>query len=161
MINQSIRILLADDHQIILDSLPNLLSSVEGIEVIGKVTNGKLALELLGHTEVDMPVDELKKAIFSLQNNQKYFSDEVITELVSSSGENVETFQRKQTIPLTEREIEVLKLIAQEYSTPHIAEKLFISIATVETHRQRMSQKIGVKGAVGLVLYAIKQGLLE
>lgn len=217
MIQPIVRILLADDHQIVLDSLSNLLSSVEGIEVIGKVINGKLALELLKHTEVDMLIadlnmpecggvelcvqirqrfpsvkilmltmaddiqniraairagamgyvlkraglDELKKAIFSLQHNQKYFSDEVIAELVSGSGENVETFQRKPSILLTEREIEVLKLIAQEYSTPQIAEKLFISIATVETHRQRMSQKIGVKGAVGLVLYAMKQGLLD
>lgn len=217
MIKQSIRILLADDHQIVLDSLSNLLSSVEGIEVIGKVINGNLALELLKHTEVDMLIadlnmpecsgvelcmqiqqrfpavkilmltmaddiqniraairagamgyvlkraglDELKKAIFNLQNNQKYFSDEVIAELVSGSGENAQSFQSKPKTPLTEREIEVLKLIAQEYSTPQIAEKLFISIATVETHRQRMSQKIGVKGAVGLVLYAMKQGLLD
>lgn len=217
MIQPIVRILLADDHQIVLDSLSNLLSSLEGIEVIGKVTNGKLALELLEHTEVDMLItdlnmpecggvelcvqirqrfpsvkilmltmaddiqniraairagamgyvlkraglDELKKAIFSLQNNQKYFSDEVIAELVSGSGENAQNFQSKPKNPLTEREIEVLKLIAQEYSTPQIAEKLFISIATVETHRQRMSQKIGVKGAVGLVLYAMKQGLLD
>jgi DNA-binding NarL/FixJ family response regulator len=217
MIKPTIRILLADDHQIVLDSLSNLLSSLEGIEVIGKVINGKFALELLEHTEVDMLIadlnmpecggvelctqirqrfpavkilmltmaddiqsiraairagamgyvlkrtglDELKKAIFSLQNNQKYFSDEVIAELVSGSGENAESFQSKPNIPLTEREIEVLKLIAKEYSTPQIAEKLFISVATVETHRQRMSQKIGVKGAVGLVLYAMKQGLLD
>lgn len=217
MIKSTVRILLADDHQIVLDSLSNLLSSVEGIEVIGKVINGNLALELLECTEVDMLItdlnmpecggvelctqiqqrfpgvkilmltmaddiqsiraairagamgyvlkraglDELQKAIFSLQNNQIYFSDEVIAELVSGSGENAESFQRNQSIPLTKREIEVLKLIAQEYSTHQIAEKLFISIATVETHRQRMSQKIGVKGAVGLVLYAMKQGLLD
>jgi DNA-binding NarL/FixJ family response regulator len=217
MLKQPIRILLADDHQIMLDSLSNLLNTIKEIEVVGKVINGKLVLELLEHTEADLLItdlsmpecggielctqmrqrfpqvkilmltmaddiqniraairagamgyllkraglDELKKAIFSLQNNQKYFSDEVITELVSGSGENTEIFQSKPAIPLTEREIEVLRLIAQEYSTPQIADKLFISVSTVETHRLRMSQKIGVKGAVGLVLYAMKHGLLD
>ena len=62
---------------------------------------------------------------------------------------------------LTKRELEVLKLIAGEYSNPEIAEKLFISIRTVDTHRRNLLEKLGVKNTAGLVKYAIKHGLVE
>lgn len=56
---------------------------------------------------------------------------------------------------LSERETEVLKLICQEQTNQEIAEKLFISKRTVESHRQRIFDKIGAKNTVGLVVYAI------
>jgi len=61
--------------------------------------------------------------------------------------------------PLTEREIEVLQLIAQEFSNGEIAEKLFISIRTVDTHRRNLLEKLQVKNTAGLVKYAIEKGL--
>ena len=56
---------------------------------------------------------------------------------------------------LSERELEVVKLICQEYTNQEIAEKLFISPRTVESHRQRAIEKIGAKNTVGMVIYAI------
>ncbi len=56
---------------------------------------------------------------------------------------------------LTEREIEVLKLICLEYTNNEIADQLFLSKRTVESHRQRILEKIGAKNTVGLVIYAI------
>ena len=61
---------------------------------------------------------------------------------------------------LTPRELEILKLIAEEYTNPEIAEKLFLSVRTVDTHRQNLIQKLNVKNTAGLVKYAIKSGLL-
>jgi DNA-binding CsgD family transcriptional regulator len=63
-------------------------------------------------------------------------------------------------IPLSAREVEVLKLIAQEFSNPEIAEKLFISIRTVDTHRRNLLQKLEVRNTAGLVKYAIQKGLI-
>ena len=56
---------------------------------------------------------------------------------------------------LSEREKDVVKLICQECTNNEIAEKLFISPRTVESHRQRAIEKIGAKNTVGIVIYAI------
>lgn len=60
---------------------------------------------------------------------------------------------------LTEREVEVLQLICSEYTNQEIAEKLFLSKRTVESHRQRILDKIEAKNTAGLVIYAISQEL--
>lgn len=62
---------------------------------------------------------------------------------------------------LTKREEEILRLIAQEMTNNEIADRLFISMHTVETHRKNLIRKIGVKNTAGLVKYALQQGLAE
>lgn len=62
---------------------------------------------------------------------------------------------------LTKREEEILRLIAQEMTNNEIADRLFISMHTVETHRKNLIRKIGVKNTAGLVKYAMQQGLAE
>jgi DNA-binding NarL/FixJ family response regulator len=64
-------------------------------------------------------------------------------------------------IPLTRREKEILKLIAEEHSNQEIADILFISLRTVETHRLNLTQKLAVKNTAGLVKEAIRRGLLD
>ena len=64
-------------------------------------------------------------------------------------------------IPLTKREKEILQQIADGLSNQEIADKLFISLRTVETHRFNLTQKLDVKNAAGLVKEAIKRGLVE
>ena len=61
---------------------------------------------------------------------------------------------------LTSREVEVLQLICREFSNAEIAEKLFLSVGTIDTHRKNIIQKLGVHNTVGLVKYAIKNQLL-
>lgn len=62
---------------------------------------------------------------------------------------------------LTRREIEVLKLIVQEHSNQAIADQLFISLGTVDTHRKNIILKLGVKNTVGLIKYCLQQGILN
>lgn len=64
-------------------------------------------------------------------------------------------------IPLTKREKEILKLIAEEHSNQEIADMLYISLRTVETHRLNLTQKLAVKNTAGLVKEAIKRGLAD
>lgn len=106
--------------------------------------------------------DEMINAIQTVANGNTYFSSQVSAKLLeqiinpSSAKKN-----KPEGTPLTDREIEVLKLIADEYSNPEIAEMLFISIRTVDTHRRNLLDKLGVKNTAGLVKYAIQHGLLE
>jgi DNA-binding NarL/FixJ family response regulator len=62
---------------------------------------------------------------------------------------------------LTERELEILKLISLEYSGKEIGEELFISANTVESHRKNLIKKLNVKNTIGLVKYAIKNNLIK
>jgi DNA-binding NarL/FixJ family response regulator len=64
-------------------------------------------------------------------------------------------------VPLTKREKEILKLIAEGQSNQQIADQLFISLRTVETHRFNLTQKLEVKNAAGLVKEAMRRGLTE
>lgn len=106
--------------------------------------------------------EEMLNAIHTVANGNTYFSSQVSAKLLEHLT-NPKAAQKKnpEGIPLTDREIEVLKLIADEHSNPEIAEKLFISIRTVDTHRRNLLDKIGAKNTAGLVKYAIKKGLLN
>ncbi len=62
---------------------------------------------------------------------------------------------------LSEREIQVLRLIAEGYTSRQIAEKLFLSVRTIETYRARLMEKLQIKSRVGLVRYALRNRLLD
>ncbi len=106
-------------------------------------------------------MQELEKAIISVAAGTKYFSNDVGLKLLNAQTNNEypESFLNDQQYRLTDREIEVLKLIAQENTTPEIAEKLFISVYTVETHRKNLIKKLKVKNIAGLVKYAVQNGI--
>lgn len=101
--------------------------------------------------------EELITAIKTVFQGEQYLSKDVQEKLISAS------FGKKDTsfIPkLTRREKEVLKLIMEEFTTKEIAEKLFISDATVETHRLHLLNKLGARNTAGLVKTAIQKGLI-
>ena len=101
----------------------------------------------------------MEDAIGSIINNKKYFSDKAILSLAEANNEVFISEKEALKGILTEREIQILKLIAQELSGIQIAEQLFISPTTVESHRKNLFSKIGVNTSVGLVKYAMKHGL--
>jgi DNA-binding NarL/FixJ family response regulator len=69
--------------------------------------------------------------------------------------------QFDHSVELTKREMEILGLICKELTTPEIAEKLFISNRTVEGHRKNLLEKTGAKNTAGLVVFALKNELVE
>ena len=105
--------------------------------------------------------DEMLTAIRSVAKGDSYFSREVSTILIEHLNKPRAAKKRIADIPLSARELEVLTLIVQENSNPEIAEKLFISIRTVDTHRRNLLEKLGVKNTAGLVKYALQKGLIE
>lgn len=96
--------------------------------------------------------DELIKTIIDIvQNDKKHFGSEQITK---------DTFNFKKSI-LTDREKEIIQLIANEYTTDEIAEKLFTSKSTIETHRKNIFYKLQVKNIAGLIKKAIYLGVVK
>ena len=106
--------------------------------------------------------DEIRKAIHSVAENGYYFNDLVNKALLKklvlknnikpSFNENVE---------LTEREMEVLKLICEEKTAVEIAKVIFLSPRSVEGIRQRLIDKIGVRNTAGLVMFAAKNNIVS
>ena len=104
--------------------------------------------------------NEVLRAIRAVHEGSSYFSKEVSYNIVRQLSQQNKPKEERQEVPLTAREIEILSLIAQEYSNPEIAEKLFISVRTVDSHRRNIIEKLGVKNTAGLVRYAIENELL-
>lgn len=104
---------------------------------------------------------ELQEAIETLMQGESYFSKEVTERIMEGLQKKKDAKKNQLLVELTEREIDVLKLIAQEFTTTEIAEKLFISHHTVETHRKNLISKLNVRNIAGLVKYAIQNGFIE
>lgn len=102
--------------------------------------------------------DELITAMEKVMQGESYFSKEV-TERIMEGLQGKKTEQNPMMVELTEREKDVLRLIAQELTSHEIADKLFISFHTVETHRKNLISKLQVKNIAGLVKYAVQHGL--
>lgn len=96
----------------------------------------------------------LKAALEKVAVNKKYLSDDIADMLMQESDEGDEG-------PLTTREIEIVKLIVKEHNSRQIAEILFISERTVETHRKNILRKTGTTNLVGLIKYAYANGLVK
>ncbi len=103
---------------------------------------------------------ELVDALTKIASGGIYFSDDVTTEMMRAMTEPINK-NKIEEITLTIREKEILKLIAKEYSNLKIAEELFISERTVETHRKNIFRKTNTKSIVGLIKYAYEHDLVD
>jgi DNA-binding NarL/FixJ family response regulator len=213
MLIPPLRLLLADDHQLVVDSLKLLFATLPDVVVVGTANDSRdvpdrltetaanvllcdlhmphlSGLDLAGllrktHPQVRVLLltmadgaatirravlagvagyvlkqagrDELEAAMVALRQGQPYFSPTVLAALAQRPDKDTDDLALLTT--LTARELDVLRLIADELPTNLIAERLFISPTTVETHRRHLMQKLGVKSVVGMVKFAMKNGL--
>ncbi len=213
----NVKMLLADDHEIVRDGLKTLIGSQHGLDIVAEAENGIQALKACGEHEIDLIImdvnmpemdgieatkmikekypdvkilaltmsdndvhirkmieagasgyilknagrEELKKAVQSLMEGKHYFSDSatqsVMMELVRSKGKS----KGVGPADITDREVEVLELIVKEHTNQEIAEKLFISVRTVDAHRRNLLQKTGARNTAGLVRYALENHLFS
>ena len=208
-----IKVLIVDDHKIILDSL-SLLINLMDIEVVGALDDSRKVIPFLDNNHVDvlmtdlnMPYmsgielshkvkeshpdvnilmltvndkpslisdafkmgikgyvmkkakrDELERAIKTVAKGELYYGQEVMQALLTDNGEEKSSAKFES---LTKREIEVIKLIAEEKSSSEIAGLLFISKGTVEVHRNKIFKKLGVRNVVGVIKFAMKNNLID
>ena len=106
--------------------------------------------------------DEIRKSIYAVHENGYYFNDLVnkalLKKLVLKNNLNPSF---NQNVELTERELEVLKLICEEKTPAEIAKEIYLSPRSVEGIRQRLIEKVGVRNTAGLVMFALKNGIVE
>lgn len=111
----------------------------------------------------DSEIEELIEAIKVVFTGEQYFSEEVKNKLLKyhtgKSHSNYHKFN-PQKIPVTKREIEIIRLIADGFKSHEIADKLFISESTVVKHRKNIIRKLGLKNTAEVVKYASVRGLL-
>jgi len=104
--------------------------------------------------------DEIRKAIYAVHENGYYFNDLVNKALLKKLViKNNFKPSFNENVDLTERELEVLKLICEEKTAAEIAKQIFLSPRSVEGIRQRLIEKIGVRNTAGIVMFAVKNGL--
>lgn len=208
------RIVLVDDHQMLIDGLVAILSSHQEIDIIKTYTNGNLLIDELQTiqpeivlTDISMPAidgyeltkkikqiqpsihvialsmsgniadinkmidvgisgyvlknvgnKELIEAINKVSQGKMHFSDDITEEMIKNKHKKQDKYDDQPK--LTDRELEILRLIVQELNNAEIADKLFISERTVETHRKNMIRKFNTKTIVGLIKYAMDNRLI-
>jgi DNA-binding NarL/FixJ family response regulator len=214
-----IKVLVVDDHQLMIDGLKSLLECEEDIVFAGGANSMAETLSFLSLNKVDvvlmdinMPdgsgietteqirelyplvkvialtmhddisiitrmvragasgyilkrtnMNEVIEAIRVVANNGRYLSNyaqSIVMDNLVMPALKSEIKEEAKSI-LSSREMEVLKLVAKEYSNEQIAEKLFISERTVEAHRRNIFIKTKTKTSVGLIKYAINNGLID
>ncbi|MFO7613729.1 MAG: response regulator transcription factor [Bacteroidales bacterium] len=211
-----INVLIADDHQLLIDGIKTALEGVEDITVVAEANNGYKVLETLESgipvdvilMDINMPLldglnctkmvakkfpdvkvialsqydekrfvkqmvkngasgyllkdtgkDILVKAIQTVHRGETYYCERLSMRLINQELKMQDT---KALFPkLSKREVEILQLIGKEYSSQQIADKLFISFHTVESHRANLMFKAGVKNTAGLIRWAVENDLLD
>ncbi len=113
----------------------------------------------VGYVLKNCSESELKKAIDTVMDGRTYYSPQA-TETVMNSLMSKKS-SASVDMPLTTREKEVLELIVKENSNQEIADKLFISLRTVDAHKRNLLEKSGAKNIAGLVVYAINNNLVS
>ncbi|MGF7139177.1 response regulator transcription factor [Roseimarinus sediminis] len=105
--------------------------------------------------------DELEKAINDVLNDQSYFSPKLLQQVIMQIPELEGRQKTINKLKITERELDVLKLLCQGMTNFEISEHLFLSPKTIETHKTRLLKKTGVKNSTSLILFALKNKLVE
>lgn len=213
-----IRVLLADDHEIVREGVKMILAKEPDFEVVGEAQDGRQALELVERMkpnvvvmDISMPemggieatqhvkeryagvnvialtmhedesyvfkllragasgyvlkraaAQDLVQAVRAAAKGEAFLYPSVARKVVEDYLKRVETGEERERYDgLTEREKEILTHIAQGLSNQQIAQKLYISIKTVQTHRAHILEKLGLHDRTELVRYAIRKGLIE
>jgi len=114
-----------------------------------------------GYVPKNFKPQELIEAIHMVNDGQKFMKGIVSEKFISSYLKSEKDKKMKQEVPLSEREMEVLKHMSQGLSNKQIADKLFISIRTVETHKHNLMKKLNIYSTAELVIYAIQNNIIK
>jgi len=148
-----------------LEGVPKLLHEQPGVKVLvlsmqddPRYVREAFAVGASGYVLKEAADAEVVAAIREVSAGGRYVHPELGARLVMAEAEAV---RRADEDPLSEREREVLRLLARGYTNHEIAEQLFISVRTAETHRSHVMRKLRLGSRAELVSYALANGLLE
>lgn len=211
------RILLAEDHEIVREGLRSLVNAQPDMEVIGEASNGQAAIErarelgpdiiimdvsmprmnglqATGKLKQDFPnikvlaltrhtdtgflqqlfragasgyvlkqstSDELMRAVRAIAAGGNYLDPAITSKVIDGYANRKLTLSAETADSLTDREEQVLRLIAWGYSNKEIAAKLDISVKTAETHKSNLMKKLNLRSRIDIVRYALLKGWLR
>ena len=119
----------------------------------------KLGVHAFLPKEIDQ--EELIEIIDEVHNKELYFTVGQIEVLRNQISHKTPKQYTNSKDALSSRELEVLQLICQQYTTKEIAEKLFVTTKTIEAHKSNLLLKTGVKNTAGLIIYAVQNQLVN
>lgn len=166
--NQPVDILLTDVMMPVMTGveLARLVKKeFPAIKIITLSMNGEGSLvnqmieesDISGYLLKNIGQTEFLKALEKIAGGGIYFSDDVLQEMLKASERKKEA---EEETKLTNREVEIVRLIEKEYSNKQIAEELFLSERTVETHRKNIFRKTKTNSVIGLIKYAYERKLI-
>jgi two-component system response regulator NreC len=149
-----------------IEATRQITAKVDGVKIIALSMHDdrRFVLNMLkagaaGYILKDDAFKSLSKAIRMVMNNKSYYSNQIAEMVDGNSVAPSPGVQSTHKEVLSSREREVLQLVAEGNTSNQIAEKLFISTKTVETHRQQVMVKLHIKNVAELTKYAVREGL--
>lgn len=139
----------------------------KGIIGLSMYDDDELIIEMLeagakGYLIKNAGKDQIIEAIKTVYNDEPYYcktTSHKLTQMIAKSRFN--PYKKSAKAEFSEREKEIIDCICHELTNKEIGDKLFISVRTVEGHRLKILEKMNVKNTVGLVVYAIKNGIVK
>ncbi len=144
-------------NKIVKEKYPALKTLVVSMHINGEMIDTLIKDKVNGYVPKNAEKEELLQAIRTIIGGENYFSPEI----KRAYTEAMFAGKQQKAVKLTDREKEVLTLIAQEHTTQEIADTLFLSKHTIESYRKNLISKLEVKNLAGLTKQAIKLGLLD
>lgn len=115
-----------------------------------------------GFLAKDTTRQEMVEAIYSLRNGHEFFSNSITVLLLNKYIKKLKSDDERPDIrSLSSREIEIMKMWGNSFTNKEIADKLFLSVRTVETHKNHIMQKLNLKTSVDLVKFAIRNNIID
>jgi DNA-binding NarL/FixJ family response regulator len=154
-----------------IDVIPKVISAFPKINVLA-ITPEQSAQTLVhalrsgvtSYIKKDCDIAEIIAAVNETSKGSKFFCGQIL-ETIRRAAINVDDLDFKdftcEPVLITERECEIIVLIAEGYTNTQIADKLCLSNHTINTHRKNILSKLGVKNTAGIVMYAVKANLVK
>ncbi len=144
-------------NKILKEKNPSIKTLVVSMHNDPQMIDNLIEHDVDGYVPKNAEKQELLLAIETILGGKKYFSRDIKDIYL----ENKFSKKKENTIKLTKREIDVITLIAQEFTTQEIADQLFLSKHTIESYRKNLIAKLSVRNLAGLTKYALKMGYID
>jgi DNA-binding NarL/FixJ family response regulator len=213
----NIRIAIADDHELLRRGIQQLITSIEGLEIVGDASNGEELVRLVQRSQPDVVLidvkmpklngieatkiiiaeyphvaiiglssfdednlimemiragakgyllknttsKELSEAVLAVYRGETYYCHDIKRKLAQIVANGGSPQAGGKGSPFTSRELQVIELICEEYSSKQIASQLKLKTRTVERYRDAIMEKMGARNSAGVVKYALRYGLYK
>ncbi len=214
---EKIKVVLVDDHQLLLEGIASMLNNIEYVSIVGKASSGEEAVNIVnelkpevvlmdiimhgmtgieatrwikeqdeeikiilissdvnekfvslaiqagvdGYLPKNVDKETLLEAIKAVNNGERFFTKDITNIVMESMYSGGGKSKPKNDGELSKREFEVLQEVVKGKSNQEVADDLFISVKTVETHKSNIMSKLDLKNTVELVKYAIKNKIID